>query len=200
RIICATNRGLQEMVEQGTFRADLYHRLSLAVLHIPPLRERREDIPLLARKFLDDAVQRHKLPPLELTQAAIARLMEYSWPGNVRELLNTIERSALLATSSQLDADDIHFLNLTQPSPPQASSQASPSSPDRAGQNTPPVITHENFPLPDDQLPLEEHINQLAIRVMKKFNNNKSHAARYLGLSWAALQRRLQKAGYEPES
>ncbi|HXH07471.1 MAG TPA: sigma 54-interacting transcriptional regulator [Vicinamibacterales bacterium] len=91
RIIAATHRPLREAIEAKTFRADLYYRLNVIHLVIPPLRERRDDVPLLVRHFLEHYSRRYEVPPLEITEEALARLVAYDWPGNVRELRNVIE-------------------------------------------------------------------------------------------------------------
>ena len=102
RIIAASNRDLPRDVEAGRFRQDLYYRLNVFPIKVAPLRERKEDIPLLAAHFLDKAIRKLKLPPARLTQAHIARFQEHDWPGNVRELQNMIERALILAQNGVL--------------------------------------------------------------------------------------------------
>ena len=102
RIIAATNRDLPKDVEEGRFRQDLYYRLNVFPFKVAPLRERKEDIPLLAAHFLDKAIRKLKLPPARLTQAHIAQFQNHDWPGNVRELQNTIERALILAQNGVL--------------------------------------------------------------------------------------------------
>ena len=97
RFVCATNRPLANMVAQGSFRKDLYYRINVITLRIPPLRDRREDIPLLARHFLARALQHQGLGELTLSERALGRMMEYDWPGNIRELENEIERLVIFA-------------------------------------------------------------------------------------------------------
>jgi anaerobic nitric oxide reductase transcription regulator len=103
RVITATNRDLAQEMEHGRFRADLYHRLAVYPIHVPPLRDRREDIPLLAAHFLDDCRQRLGLGPLRLSDGALERLTIADWPGNVRELENVISRGVLRATRGATD-------------------------------------------------------------------------------------------------
>ena len=105
RIIAATNCDLQEMVEDGRFREDLFYRLHVINIYLPPLRERKEDIPVLAQHFLEKYSEENRKPGLELTPAALDLMMEYDWPGNVRELENVIERAVVLATGPRIDAD-----------------------------------------------------------------------------------------------
>jgi two-component system, NtrC family, response regulator PilR len=105
RIIAATNCDLREMVEDGRFREDLYYRLHVISVYLPPLRERKEDIPVIAHHFLAKYSEENRKPGLELTVAALDLLMEYDWPGNVRELENVIERAVVLATGQRIDTD-----------------------------------------------------------------------------------------------
>ncbi|MCS7189156.1 MAG: sigma-54 dependent transcriptional regulator [Bacteroidia bacterium] len=95
RLIAATNKNLSQEIVAGRFREDLYHRLSVVVIEIPPLRERKEDIPILAESFLQEIVQEYKMPPKVLNKSALQELARYDWPGNVRELRNAIERLAI---------------------------------------------------------------------------------------------------------
>lgn len=106
RIIAATNRDLESEVKGGAFRADLYYRLSVFPIRTPPLRERREDIPLLVQYFLEQQCQKLKRPVIGLSQEAMQRLCDYDFPGNVRELQNLIERAVLLSNGSRLDLDE----------------------------------------------------------------------------------------------
>jgi two-component system response regulator PilR (NtrC family) len=105
RIIAATNCDLQQMVEEGRFREDLFYRLHVISLYLPPLRERKEDIPVIAHHFLAKYSEENRKPGLELTAAALDLLMEYDWPGNVRELENVIERAVVLTSGPRIDTD-----------------------------------------------------------------------------------------------
>lgn len=105
RIIAATNRDLKKAVAAGRFREDLYYRLHVFPIYVPPLRERKDDIPSLAKHFADLSVKELKCPKPRLTRAAITRLLGYDWPGNVRELRNVIERAVILARGGVLDFD-----------------------------------------------------------------------------------------------
>ncbi|MCA8989515.1 MAG: sigma-54-dependent Fis family transcriptional regulator, partial [Planctomycetaceae bacterium] len=105
RLVAATNAPLQEMVEKGTFRQDLYYRLQVVTIYLPPLRERRVDIPLLIDHFLKDLAQRYGKEVAGPSRAARHSLMEYDWPGNIRQLRNAIERMVLLDTDGILDLD-----------------------------------------------------------------------------------------------
>jgi two-component system response regulator PilR (NtrC family) len=105
RIIAATNVDLKRMMEEGKFREDLYYRLHVITVQLPPLRERRDDIPLLVQHFLEKYGEENDKPNLELTPDALDLLMEYEWPGNVRELENVIERAVVLSTGPRIDAE-----------------------------------------------------------------------------------------------
>jgi transcriptional regulator of aroF, aroG, tyrA and aromatic amino acid transport len=109
RVITATNRDLEQLVRQGRFREDLYYRINLFPVHIPPLRDRIEDIPLLAEHFLFQVNVRLGMPARQLTEGALAKLKSHRWPGNVRELRNVIERAAILSGSEQISSDSIRF-------------------------------------------------------------------------------------------
>jgi two-component system response regulator PilR (NtrC family) len=105
RIIAATNAHLENLVQQGAFREDLYYRLNVITIHLPPLRKRPEDIPLLARHFLRTYADENGKPIRDITAAAMERLMDYRWPGNVRELENAVERAVVLSSAEELDVD-----------------------------------------------------------------------------------------------
>jgi DNA-binding NtrC family response regulator len=107
RIVSATHRQLEQEIERGNFRADLFYRLQVVTVDIAPLRERREDIPALAEGFARQAAERYNLPPRVLAPSALRRLVEYQWPGNVRELRNTVERAMILAEGDEVRAKDL---------------------------------------------------------------------------------------------
>ncbi len=173
RMIAATNQDLRAALEQGTFREDLYYRLNVVAMEIPPLRARKVDIPYLANHFI------HKLAPdsgssvESITPAAMDMLLDHSWPGNVRELENVIERSLVMATGKQLDAKDIK-LDLPRHRP---------------------VVSGE-LALPEG-MSLEQYEQELIRQALKKADGNKSRAARLLGLTRNALRYRLTQMGLE---
>jgi len=178
RLIAATNRDLRAALEEGTFREDLYYRLNVVAIDVPPLREHSEDIPGLARFFLERFAADSAGPPKQLTPAALALLMDYHWPGNVRELGNILERAVTLSPASVIDASDIQLDTVPFR---------------RATANAavlPPGMTLEGW---------EEEIIREAVR---HAGGNKSQAARALGLSRNALRYRLSKIGVPdpPES
>jgi DNA-binding NtrC family response regulator len=173
RIVAATNQDLRAALEQGTFREDLYYRLNVVPMNIPPLRERREDIPFLAEHFVRKLAAQSDSPVSSITDAAIQRLMGYHWPGNVRELENVIERSLVLCTGTELDAPDIRL--------------------DTAPRSR--VQTAENF-LPEG-MTLDEYEQAVIREALRRAEGNKSQAARLLGLTRNALRYRLAQMGIE---
>jgi DNA-binding NtrC family response regulator len=172
RVVAATNQDLRAALEQGTFREDLYYRLNVVPMNIPPLRERKEDIPFLAQHFVT------KLGPdtgnrvRDVTDAGIAKLMSYHWPGNVRELENVIERSLVMCSGERLDAADIK-LEMA----PRSRAQADPFLP--------------------DGLTLDQYEQDLIREALRRADGNKSQAARLLGLTRNALRYRLTQMGLE---
>jgi two-component system nitrogen regulation response regulator NtrX len=110
RVLAATNKNLEQEIAAGRFREDLYYRLNVVPIHVPPLREHREDIPELVQHFLSILSAREGFTPRGVSEGAIARLMELDWPGNVRELRNTVERMLILATGPELTAKDVDRL------------------------------------------------------------------------------------------
>ncbi len=107
RIVSATHRPLEQEITAGSFRADLFYRLRVLTIDIAPLRERREDIPILAETFLRNAAERYELPQRTMAQAALRRLVEYNWPGNIRELKNTIDRAVIMAEGDEVGVRDL---------------------------------------------------------------------------------------------
>lgn len=183
RVICAANRNLETLVENGKFRRDLFHRLKVGYLRIPPLRERPEDIPPLALHFLQREAQRKKRRFKEVHPETLRLFLDYQWPGNVRELENVIERAVLTTDNDQLLPEHVSFMQ--QPAtPPERAPAVSPATP---------ALDLDNLQLPEGGLDLEALTTQIIHKTLEMFSGNKSRAARYLGLSRYALHRRLQK-------
>ena len=173
RVIAATNRDLRAALEDGTFREDLYYRLNVVPIEIPPLRDRKEDIPYLVRFFVDKLARENGGHVRSITDAAIDKLMQYSWPGNVREIENVIERSIVMTTGDKLDADDI-----------------------RLDMNLRPRAQAGEMALPEG-MSLDAYEQELIRNALKQANNNKSQAARLLGLTRNSLRYRLTQMGIE---
>jgi len=171
RIIAATNRDLEEEIRKGTFRTDLYYRLNVIQLRLPPLRERREDIDLLARHFLERLAEREGGTARELSEDALEVLRHYDWPGNVRELENALERAVVLAPDGNLDVRHL---------------------PDRVRER-PEVRLVDEAPPPN---PTMEIIERAYIRwVLDAEGGNKTRAAEVLGIDPSTLYRKLNRYG-----
>jgi two-component system, NtrC family, response regulator AtoC len=180
RVIAATNVDLRAALEQGRFREDLYYRLNVVPINVPPLRERKEDIPFLTQHFLHKLGSELEMGPKEISPAAMDRLIAHSWPGNVRELENTLERSLVLAAGPSLEASDIRIEAPRTSAPLAAATQQVPLLPE--GETL-------------------EHWEQMMIReALRRANGNKSQAARILGLTRNALRYRLSQMGLESGS
>ncbi len=176
RILAATNRDLRAALEEGSFREDLYYRLNVVPINIPPLRERTEDIPFLAEHFVKRLSQETGAKANSISEAAIRKLAQHHWPGNVRELQNVIERSLVLATGDRLEASDIKLDE------------------DRRGKDAAP----SNF-FPEG-MTLDEFEQSIIREALRRANGNKSQAARMLGLTRNALRYRLAQMGMEDKT
>jgi Nif-specific regulatory protein len=175
RVIAATNVDLRAALEEGRFREDLYYRLNVVPISIPPLRDRKEDIPFLAIHFVDRLSKDLASSATQISAAALDRLLSHSWPGNVRELENTIERSLVLASGEILQPADIRI--------------EAPRNVSAFGSQQAPL-------LPEGET--LEHWEQMMIReALRRANGNKSQAARILGLTRNALRYRLSQMGLE---
>jgi DNA-binding NtrC family response regulator len=181
RLLAATNRDLRAALEQGTFREDLYYRLNVVPIDIPPLREHKEDIPDLAQHFLARFARESEREITGITPASINVLMGYYWPGNVRQLENTIERAVALSEGPMIDAGDIHLDAAAR------SAAANASGPGTGNSFLPEGMT------------LEQWEDEMIREALRRANGNKSQAARLLGLSRNALRYRLGKLGVADE-
>src|SRR5215472_1697442 len=179
RLIAATNRDLRAALEEGTFREDLYYRLNVVPIDIPPLREHKEDIPDLVNHFLARFVADNEKEIEGITPAAVSVLMEYHWPGNVRQLENSVERAVALSAGQVIDVGDIHL----------------DSGLGKAGTA---AAASDHF-LPEG-MTLEQWEDNMIREALRRANGNKSQAARLLGLSRNALRYRLGKIGVPDEA
>lgn len=189
RIITATHRDLQQLVESGQFRADLYHRLKVIGLHVPPLRERRDDIPELTRHFLGQAGREFRLPPKLADQLLLKHLSQLDWPGNVRELKHLCQSLAALAPAPVIGVDDL----------PREFREAGPSGPMTDSRNdwTDHLARAARNRLESDSDDGHEHFKQgfeatLAQAALAACDGNQSEAARRLGISRNTLSRMLK--------
>jgi two-component system response regulator HydG len=169
RIIAATNADLEEEIRQGNFRSDLYYRLNVIAIHLPPLRERRDDIPLLAENFLERFARARNTERKRLAEDALAVFMEYDWPGNVRELENALERAVAMVQGEVIHRDTL---------------------PKR-------VIEPQPMPLVSTQEPVNpplEIIERAYIEwVLRSAGGNKTRAAEVLGIDPSTLYRKLAR-------
>lgn len=177
RIVAATNHNLAEQVTKGSFRQDLFYRINVAQLVIPPLRERKEDINALANLFLRQYSLKKKKRFKTFSQESMNRLLCYSWPGNVRELQNVIERLVLLHDETIVRENHLENLNFT-------------SSP---GYTSAAPLNFNKLKLPDDHFDLKSFERSIVKEALKKFGGNKTRTAEYLGLTRSALRSRLDE-------
>ncbi len=189
RVVCAANRNLAELVEKGHFRRDLYHRLKVGHLIIPPLRERPEDIPAMADLFLARQAKRKRKKFTSISDKAMRLLLAYPWTGNVRELENTIERAVLIHDADELLPAHLDFL-FSHQSGHRGGHQPGYTE-HGPGRSIP--LDLENLELPDAPIDLEALTTTIVQKALDRFDGNKSKAAAYLGISRFALHRRLQK-------
>lgn len=175
RVICATNRHLDEMVQQGKFREDLYYRLNVVQLHLPSLRERRDDIPLLAQHFLENSAEQFQKKARRFSQSALHALEEYAWPGNVRELQNAVQRAVVLSEGPSVEVWQL----------PAAI---------RSGCDTPQIArSYEEE--------VREFKRRLILRTLRECGWRKAESARVLGVARGYLHRLINQLGIqEPEA
>jgi len=179
RILSATHQNLEELIETGKFREDLFYRLNVVHLELPPLRERKGDIPLLVEFFLKNYIARNKRPGIRLAKATMQTLQSYSWPGNVRELENVVESAATLSASNVIGPDNLPL------------KVRSEDMQDLFIEKMIPAVSN------DDLLPLSEVDRFYILRVLDAVDGNKSKAARVLGLDRKTLRLKLKQYDYE---
>ncbi len=173
RIIAASNRNLLAMTEDGAFREDLYYRLAVIPLELPPLRERADDIPELVQHLFVKIRDKHGKPDLKLPSSLVSHFCGYRWPGNIRELENVVERLVVLSAGNEITLDDLpEFLRREQS-----------------------VTESLQLDLPPQGISLEGIEKELLQRALAKFNWNQTHAARYLDISRRTLIYRMEKHG-----
>ena len=171
RVITATNRDLPAAIEAGRFRKDLFYRLNVVTLHVPPLRERKDDIPPLAEHFLKMFAEKNRKRVRGFTPQAMDRLLRYDWPGNVRELMNTVERGVVLTRSEYIDEGELTPVLLKQ---------------------------HEEETVLPGEVPtasLEALEKATILKTLEQTGGNKSEAARRLGITRRTLHQKLKKYG-----
>ena len=174
RVLAATNKNLEEEVKEGRFRQDLYYRLNVVPIFLPPLRAKKEDIPSLAAHFLEKYNARHGKQVKRITSNAMKRFLDYRWEGNVRELESVIERSVILADGDVIDVESL---------PEKLQTSAQPHTP----------INPMEFAIPNEGISLEQLERDLIESALKKTNWSIKKASELLGLSYKTLQYRIQK-------
>ena len=175
RVIAATNANLQELVKQGKFRADLFYRLNIIPIHLPPLRESKEDIPKLISYSLEQWSIKNGVSLKQFHQCTIKKMMEYDWPGNVRELLNTVEMLLVLCESEVITPHDLPEKFFESSNAQKIESQP-----------------HELKAVPMKDM-MEQHEYELIIQTLAECNGNKTAAARKLGIHRSTLYEKLKK-------
>ena len=179
RIISATNKDLEQEVAAGNFREDLFYRLNVIQIRVPPLRERKEDIPLLAQHFLKKYADEMQKQVDKISPTALKILMQYDFPGNVRELENIIERNVALASSSAIQAEDLSFIDMNN---------------GKGAKTDTPAVT-----IPSDGFDLEEYIarteKDILLKALEISRGAKQKAAGLLGISFRSFRHRLSKYG-----
>ena len=202
RILCATHKNLEQEVAAGRFRQDLFYRLNVIQLAVPPLRDRQEDIPLLTEHLLQKLASDIQLPTPSLSAAASQRLANYNFPGNVRELENILERAFTLCESNVIDADDLQLRGNSEPA-------TSPSTEVRSANQPAQQQTRSNngkvdyparcaeYPSLDDYL--QDVEKEILCSALEQAKWNKTLAAKHLGISFRSLRYRLQKLGLDDE-
>jgi two-component system, NtrC family, response regulator HydG len=178
RVIAASNKDLKKEIQQGRFREDLFYRLNVVALNVPSLRERKEDIPLLAQHFLLDFAEKNSKNVKNFTPQALEKLVLYPWPGNVRELMNAIERAVVLSRNPYLDESELTLLMADD-----GDQNAAVASVTAANQPTGVSVN----------LPLEEVEKRSILEALAACGGNKSEAARRLGITRKTLRKKLEK-------
>ncbi len=170
RILASTNQDLEALMREGRFREDLFYRLNVITIRIPPLRDRKDDIPLLVDHFIRKYARKHQIPPKRVPQRVLQLLMAYPWPGNVRELENAIERALILSPGEELSVEAL---------PPQILGSRGEA----------------DLPLPPPTLTLEELERRYILKVLESVGWDKARAAQILGINLSTVYRKLARFG-----
>ncbi|MCK2011336.1 sigma-54 interaction domain-containing protein, partial [Peribacillus sp. Aquil_B8] len=213
RIIAATNQPLEQLVEKGTFRKDLFYRLNIIRLHIPPLKNRKTDIPILVSKLLEDCYNKYQIPPVKLSREVLESFIQYDWPGNVREMANLLESLVVLSDQARIQLEDlpphltdclIRTKNKYSKYPSEKTGQISThtinphittdleldqqlSSPHQGNSST------KSNLLVNEKVANEERERELILNILEKVDGNKSKAAKILGIHRTTLYKKMVK-------
>jgi transcriptional regulator with GAF, ATPase, and Fis domain len=189
RVVSATNRNLEKMIEEGEFREDLYYRLNVFPINLPPLRDRLEDLPVLVNHFVAKFARQMGVSPQQASSDALAKLREYNWPGNVRELENIVERGMILAKGAALGTSHLDFGKRAHSSAHQSGSMPTPTG-----------LTIASGPSEDGKSLAERLLDserKEIVAAVEKSRGNIASAARTLGINRSTLYYRLRKHGLE---
>lgn len=199
RILSATHKDLTTEVERGAFRQDLFYRINVIELHVPSLRERADDIPILAEELLSRVADDYQIPMPELSSEAISELTRYHFPGNVRELANVLERAVALCENAIIMPDDLQ-LTLTVPTEEQFTKPAFDSK-HKSSEPEGPINKSSGPALPEDEESLDSYLENIEksviVDALEATRWNKTAAARKLGITFRALRYKLKKLGLE---
>ena len=193
RILAASNEDLTKLVREGRFREDLFHRLNVISLKLPPLRERKEDIPLLIDRFLDQFCQENGKPPRAFTNGAMKLLMDYDWPGNVRELENVVERAVVLSTQELMDTDLLPESVRTREIVKGVRLQLAEFLPPMPGE----IGMRGNAPAPSLFEILEEVERRIICDMLERTNWNQTEAAERFQIPLSTLNQKIKRLGIE---
>jgi DNA-binding NtrC family response regulator len=188
RVIATTNRRLEESVERKEFRQDLFFRLNVVPIQVPPLRNRREDIPFLAQQFIQRFARKHGVRARGLSESSLAALTAHRWPGNVRELQNVIERAVILCGDSGILEPEHLGLSTTAADVSAVPSLAAPRA---SGASSTQAASGE------DLVPLAEIEKRHIFAALEKTGQNRTHAAKLLGISVRTLRNKLSEYGVQ---
>jgi len=193
RILAASNEGLMKLVRDGRFREDLYHRLNVISLQLPPLRDRKEDIPLLVDRFLEQFCKENAKPPRGFTHGAMKLLMDYEWPGNVRELENVVERAVVLSTQEAMDADllpeNVRTREIVRGVRLQLAEFLPPLPGESSGRGTAPAPSLFEI--------LEEVERRIIVDMLERTNWNQTEAAERFQVPLSTLNQKIKRLGIE---
>jgi two-component system nitrogen regulation response regulator GlnG len=198
RIVAATNKNLEQEVAKKTFREDLFYRLNVVRVQLPPLRQRLEDVRLLAEYFLQKVAVQKLLPRLQLSEEALRVLEAHTWPGNVRELENTIQRACVLATSDLLTPRDIPFGPGEASATTGGTAAVASAAVEQTTESAIAVLLKAAQSTPDVQL-LPWLEREFTLYAMKATKGNQVRAAKLLGITRATLRKRIERFGITKE-
>lgn len=193
RILAASNEDLMKLVREGRFREDLYHRLNVISIQLPPLRERKEDVPLLVDRFLEQFCRENSKPPRCFTHGALKLLMDYEWPGNVRELENAVERAVVLSTQEWMDIDLLPESIRTREIVKGVRLQLAEFLPPMPGEAT----SRGSVPAPSLFEILEEVERRIIVDMLERTNWNQTEAAERFQVPLSTLNQKIKRLGIE---